>query len=82
MNTQKEQLEKICKIRRWSPTQAQLVSILNHFENEIRKGKSHTISDCQGIISSYCPGTSFYFYEGVDNSDLNTLLLLAMKRKQ
>lgn len=81
MNGKKEQLEKVCKIRDWSPNQNQLSSILAHFESEIRKGKSHTISDCQGIISTYCPGTKFFFYDGVDNSDLNALLLLAMKKQ-
>jgi len=80
MNEKKEQLERLCKIRKWAPTEFQIEQIVNHIESEIKNGIIHTVSDCQGIISNYCKGATFYLTDGIDNSDLNALLLLALKK--
>jgi hypothetical protein len=80
MDDKKIFLEKHCRIVKWTPTDYQISLIFSDFSKRIDKGETLSISDCQGIILKYCPDSQFMFFDSVDNSDLNTLIILAMKK--
>lgn len=58
----------------YEPTNDQI----NNIKHDISAFTNPTESDWCQIISIYCPGAGSHHYSGVDNSDLNTLLALAI----
>ena len=81
MDNFKKELSQIGQVYEWTPTREQLDAISNEIENEIRDGQKLNVGKIQSIISRHCPGALFGLFEGTDNSDLNSLLLLAIKKK-
>jgi hypothetical protein len=71
----KSTLEKICKIASWNPTPSQLEAIANKLSNASPTSRE----DVEAVVISVCPNTSFMILEGVDNSDIRTLLALAIQ---
>lgn len=62
----------------WEPTEAQLSSIKATIARITQAGRNPTDEDWHSAIVSACPGAGRHRYSGVDNSDLNTLLALAL----
>lgn len=71
----KIELEQTCDIYAWQPTRNQLVLIANQLV--IVQPASYL--EAQSIILSICPDITFSLFEGVDNSDIRTLLALAIQ---
>jgi hypothetical protein len=76
----KQQLEKICKIHNWNPTDANLDSIRVEFEILLIQGRELKMRECQDVINKHCSNVTFLTFEGVDNSDLNALLAIAITK--
>jgi hypothetical protein len=74
-NALKMEIEKACMIASWQPSQQQIEKIAN----EISRTKPTSESEVEGIVASICPDTIFTCLEGVDNSDVRTLLALAIQ---
>ena len=72
-------LRKHCKLINWSPSSKEIESIKNDIEDAINTGERLSITRCQDIISTHCGIIEIILLDGVDNSDLNTLLVMAMK---
>jgi hypothetical protein len=72
------ELERQLHIHRWQPTDAQLQVIAS-----VIKQRSVildlNVAEILGIVQTYAKVDDFFIMEGVDNSDLETLLLLATK---
>jgi len=79
MTTLKDEIQRIFMVNNWQPDTEQLNTISNSLLKEIRTG-SIDIVRCREIIGEICPDAQFIAMEGIDNSDLDTLLLVAMKR--
>jgi hypothetical protein len=71
----KKEVEKLCGIVSWTPSQKQIENIAI----EICRAKPKSKSEVERIVASVCPGTTFICLEGVDNSDIRTLLALAVQ---
>lgn len=71
--TFKGALEGSCGIVKWTPTDQQLKKIARRFVAE----RPTTPAAATGIVADVVPGTLFIATEGLDNSDLRTLLALA-----
>ncbi len=63
------------------PNQKQLVCIKEDVNTLIENGIEPTIVDLADIVKKHCPKTGKYFYKGIDNSDLITLLKLAVEKE-
>lgn len=61
------------------PTETQLVHICGAINKIIQAGKVPTEKDWSDAVHLYCPSSGRYKYAGIDNSDLNTLLALAIQ---
>lgn len=70
----KTAIAKYCTITKWNPTPEQL----NAIALEIIRTKPNNPSDVKSIVAKKCPGTTFVALDGIDNSDIRTLLLLAI----
>ncbi|MEI8149365.1 MAG: hypothetical protein WCG53_02310 [Actinomycetes bacterium] len=68
------ELENIGKIYKWNPTALQLKMIAKR----IAANRQLMESELHVIISEECPTTIVGLFEGVDNSDLRTLIALAI----
>lgn len=68
-------LEDACSIIAWNPTALQLQQIAK----QLLKDSAIANSDLNGIISSVCPNATFLVTEGIDNSDLRTLIAMAIQ---
>ena len=79
-NYLKNELSQIGRVYKWSPTSDQLDAISKEIESEIKVGHKLNVGKIQTIISKHCPSAIFGLFEGTDNSDLNSLLLLAIKK--
>lgn len=77
----RQEIERLFRVVEWNPSSAQISAINAALRHSLSLGKSLSIGDCQGIVSDACPDAIFIVTEGVDNSDLNTLLALATKVK-
>lgn len=66
-------LEISCRIARWSPSDSDLKEIARR----ISIFRPDSPSDAASIVNKVCPNTLFSVMEGLDNSDLRTLLALA-----
>lgn len=71
----KAELEKTCNISSWSPTPSQLEKIAK----ELARAKPETINDAETIVLSVYPKATFMVLAGVDNSDVRSLLALAIQ---
>lgn len=73
----KKELTSVCKIVQWDPTDEQLISIANYIiENQ------EEIGLVRGYICQVCDDVLVESFEGIDNSDLNCLLAIAIKTVQ
>lgn len=61
------------------PSDVQLLKIKNTIRQIQSSGKVPTEQDWFNAVKIYCPSTGSWVYKGLDNSDLNTLLALAIK---
>lgn len=79
MNSYDEKLAHAIKIRFGTfgaePTQPQL----NAIKNEIEKKAFPTEQDWFSAVLKHCPTAGSCVYKGLDNSDLNTLLKIALQ---
>lgn len=71
----KAELEKTCKIVSWNPTQSQLEKIAQ----ELARTSPRSLNDAESIVLSIYPNATFLALAGVDNSDVRTLLALAIQ---
>ncbi|MDD2468330.1 MAG: hypothetical protein PHI97_30490 [Desulfobulbus sp.] len=78
LNQLKKELERTCKIYKWNPSTEQIANILREINELHSLDKSISLPEITGIVSSNCPDALFLVQEGVDNSDLNTLLAMAI----
>ena len=71
----KSSLEDTCSIVAWNPTSSQLQQIAKLLvkSNTIEKG------DVASIVAGVCANTKFIAMEGIDNSDLRTLIAIAIQ---
>lgn len=60
------------------PTDAQLTAIKKELATLIRKGSTPTDEEWRRAVHRYCPTAGKWKYAGVDNSDLNALLIRAL----
>lgn len=72
----KKELESLLNITNWSPSDEQLGLIANRLRR--LRGRP-TKADVESIVLEVVGTYQCFFLEGVDNSDLTTLLLLATK---
>ncbi|MBX9935978.1 MAG: hypothetical protein K2Y10_05245 [Burkholderiaceae bacterium] len=70
----KRELETSINIAEWNPTDEQLLRIAKYIVRN--KGD---IKGVKEFISVICENVTWTAFEGVDNSDLNYLLALAIK---
>lgn len=71
-------LRSHCNLIDWHPTLQQLENIKNDIEWLLKSGKTLSRSDCQNIVVRHCGSTRMLLTKGLDNSDLNTLLAMAI----
>ncbi len=75
-NDLKKELEAVLLITKWSPSNEQLKLIVNRLKSiKVRPTKSDIEKIVLEVVGSY----EAMSLEGIDNSDLTTLLLLATK---
>lgn len=70
----KKHLEQLCGIAAWSPTTTQLEEIAGRIKTE----GAQDVAAVQEIVHAVYPGATYLMLEGVDNSDVRTLLALAI----
>jgi hypothetical protein len=61
------------------PSDTQLPAIKSEIQRIQASGKTPTVTDWSAAVSLYCPSAGTCSYFGIDNSDLNTLLALAIQ---
>lgn len=69
----KQYLEESCGIVRWSPSERDLKDIAQR----VVRAHPRSADELATIVIDVCPGLTRLATEGVDNSDLRTLLALA-----
>jgi hypothetical protein len=69
----RDSLEQTCRIARWSPSKGELKEIARR----IAVTQAMSLEKAASVVIAVCPDTLFSVMEGVDNSDLRTLLALA-----
>lgn len=70
----KKYLEQLCDIAAWNPTKEQLDEIARR----ITTGKVADAATVEAIVQAVYPSATYYASEGVDDSDVRTLLALAI----
>lgn len=84
MDTNNQKLAHALKIKYglppMGPTSEQLEKIKQHISTIYASGKTPSDADWRFAVYKYCPGAGSWKYAGLDNSDLNTLLTVAMKK--
>ncbi|MCY1251088.1 hypothetical protein D9M72_648080 [compost metagenome] len=75
----KTQLERICHISKWSPSNHQLLSIGDDLRKTISSRGRLTAGDVESIVVRRVPDAIYAMLDGVDNSDLKALLLIALQ---
>jgi hypothetical protein len=70
----KKELEIACKIAQWNPSNKQLYKIAQYIKDNPDK-----IEHLGAYICEICDDVLFRSEEGIDNSDLNYLIALAIK---
>lgn len=71
----KVEIENACSIVSWDPSHKQIEMIIN----EIAQKRPNSVNEIVGIVASVCPDTTYACMEGIDNSDIRTLLALAIQ---
>lgn len=61
------------------PSTAQLEQIKAAIKLIVQSGSEPSESDWRAAVKKYCPGMASHRYAGIDNTDLNALLLLAIQ---
>ncbi|WP_421183356.1 hypothetical protein [Aeromonas dhakensis] len=61
------------------PTNVQIALICNEINKIIQSGRKPTEKDWSDAVYRHCSNVGKYSYSGIDNSDLNTLLALAIQ---
>jgi hypothetical protein len=79
IETFKKALEQYCDIQWWKPSNDKLHQIASEISLQSTRSQVFTKNSLQAIISKYAGGATFLLTEGVDFSDLKTLLLLAKR---
>jgi len=74
----RNELERQLRIHKWDPTDAQLKVIASVIKRR-SDARNLDAAEILGIVQIYAKVDDFFIMEGVDNSDLETLLLLATK---
>jgi len=64
------------------PNAHQLASIKARITGVRQSGRTPTTDDWRAAVASTCPTFGTFGYKGLDNSDLNTLLALALQAAQ
>jgi hypothetical protein len=77
-NELEEFLRKHCNLIDWHPSAQQLDSIQRDIDESLRLGKKLSRTDCQNIVMKHCGATQMFLTKGLDNSDLNTMLAMAL----
>ena len=72
-------LEQICHIAKWSPSTNQLLSIREDIKGVVNLKGRVSSSDVEAIVARRVPDAIYAIFEGVDNSDLKALLLIAQQ---
>ncbi|WP_061945128.1 hypothetical protein [Collimonas pratensis] len=75
------ELEKRCKIYKWNPSDEELQGIaaeIAHLAVTVANIDRDTLV---GVVTRHAKVDSFLLTEGIDNSDLKTLLLLATRAR-
>ncbi|MGV8000975.1 hypothetical protein QPK14_02200 [Photorhabdus temperata subsp. temperata] len=72
----KKELETVLLITNWSPTEANLNEIASRIQNINGSASKH---DIEKIVYDVIGPYECMMMEGIDNTDLTTLLLLATK---
>lgn len=75
-----EFLRDACGLESWYPTAQQIAAIEKDINEAIRNGKILSRTICQNIVIKHCGSVRMLMLKSVDNSDLNTLLALAIKK--
>lgn len=75
----KNQLERICHIAKWNPSTNQLLSIREDLRKTSNSRGRLTAGDVESIVVRRVPDAIFAILDGVDNSDLKSLLLIALQ---
>ena len=75
----KTQLKRICHISKWSPSVGQLLSIREDLKKTISSRGRLTAGDVENIVARRVPDAIYVMLDGVDNSDLKALLLIALQ---
>ena len=76
----KKTVRSCASIQDWNPSDLQLSAIKTDILNAVNAGRIITKSECQRIVCKYCGNIRVLVNLGVDNSDLNALLISAIKR--
>ncbi|MCH1783508.1 hypothetical protein [Psychrobacter glaciei] len=77
LNRFKKSLETHLNIVKWSPTEQQVQNILEALQHNCTKEEV-----LQVVFDVYGEDIIFSAFEGIDNSDINSLLLLATKVRE
>lgn len=75
-NNLKKEIEAILQITKWSPTESHLIEISRKIK---ARGRNLTKNELGKIIHSIVGSFECGAMEGLDNSDLTTLLMMATK---
>ena len=70
----KQAVERECAIVAWTPTTQQL----HELANSLVRGRPRSMDDARALVDAAFPNVPRRLTEGVDNSDLKTLLVLAL----
>ncbi|NVJ91807.1 MAG: hypothetical protein HWE34_09125 [Methylocystaceae bacterium] len=84
MNENDQELSHLIKLkfgtRQPGPSQIQIDAIKADIRKLISSGRTPTFEDLSRIVHIHCPDAGTCGYYGEDNTDLNTLLLLILKK--
>ncbi|SPO54118.1 conserved protein of unknown function [Pseudomonas sp. JV551A1] len=75
----KLELERILRISAWHPTEEQLLRIKSCIEFRVEIDRPLNRTELEIIVSDSVHDASYPMFDGVDNSDLKSLLALALK---
>ena len=64
------------------PNKSQLTMIAMEVKRAYDSGRIKSLRDYSEIVKKHCPSAGTWGYKGLDNSDLNTLIALAIKETQ
>ncbi|HIF6198069.1 hypothetical protein CGI23_24675 [Vibrio parahaemolyticus] len=78
MNEFKRNLELLCEIAEWEPSEQQLLQVRNEILR-VSKQREITENDVKIIVCDLFPDATYFCMEGVDTKDVETLLALLLK---